>query len=38
MVAFSDNIVMSITGVALTSFCSGLGEVTFLQYSAFYDK
>ncbi|XP_045481831.1 battenin isoform X1 [Harmonia axyridis] len=38
MVAFSDNITMSIAGVVLTSFCSGLGEVTFLQYSAFYDK
>ncbi|XP_044765292.1 battenin isoform X2 [Coccinella septempunctata] len=38
MVAFSENITMSITGVVLTSFCSGLGEVTFLQYSAFYDK
>ncbi|KAK9890253.1 hypothetical protein WA026_010363 [Henosepilachna vigintioctopunctata] len=38
MVAFSDNITMSIFGVVLTSFCSGLGEVTFLQYSAFYDK
>ncbi|KAL3289973.1 hypothetical protein HHI36_023355 [Cryptolaemus montrouzieri] len=38
MVAFSDTITMSIAGVVLTSFCSGLGEATYLQYSAFYDK
>ncbi|RZC35953.1 CLN3 domain containing protein [Asbolus verrucosus] len=29
---------MSLLGVIATSFCSGLGEVTYLQYSSFYDK
>ncbi|XP_971061.2 battenin isoform X1 [Tribolium castaneum] len=38
LVAFSQNITMSLLGVVATSFCSGLGEVTYLQYSSFYDK
>lgn len=38
IVAFSESITISIMGVALTSFCSGLGEVTLLQYSTFHDK
>ncbi|XP_044257621.1 battenin isoform X2 [Tribolium madens] len=38
LVAFSQNITMSLLGVVTTSFCSGLGEVTYLQYSSFYDK
>jgi len=38
VVAFSSSQWMSIFGVVLTSLCSGLGEVTFLQYSSFYDK
>nr|XP_023013828.1 battenin [Leptinotarsa decemlineata] len=37
-VAFSKTLFLSILGVVLTSFCSGLGEVTYLQYSSFYDK
>lgn len=37
-VSFSETIALSILGVALTSFCSGLGEVTFLQYSSHFDK
>lgn len=38
MVAFADTEWMAITGVALTSFSSGLGEVTFLSYSAKFHK
>ncbi|CAH1965041.1 unnamed protein product [Acanthoscelides obtectus] len=37
-VAFSNSFLMSLIGVVLTSFCSGLGEVTYLQYSTFYNK
>ncbi|XP_050314387.1 battenin [Anthonomus grandis grandis] len=37
-VAFSESILISILGVVLTSFCSGLGEVTYLQYTSFYKK
>ncbi|VEN56963.1 unnamed protein product [Callosobruchus maculatus] len=37
-VAFSNSFIMSLLGVVLTSFCSGLGEVTYLQYSTFYNK
>ncbi|XP_066155355.1 battenin isoform X2 [Euwallacea fornicatus] len=37
-VAFGETIFVSLLGVILTSFCSGLGEVTYLQYSAFYKK
>ncbi|XP_063929498.1 battenin isoform X2 [Zophobas morio] len=38
LVAFSQSITMSLLGVVATSFCSGLGEVTYLQYSSFFDK
>ncbi|KAF5285716.1 hypothetical protein FQA39_LY16522 [Lamprigera yunnana] len=38
LVAFSNRQWMAIAGVVLTSFCSGLGEATFLQYSSFFDK
>ncbi|XP_065165723.1 battenin isoform X2 [Atheta coriaria] len=38
IVAFSTSQWMSILGVISTSLCSGLGEVTLLQYSSFYDK
>lgn len=38
VVAFSTGQWMSILGVIVTSFSSGLGEVTYLQYSSFYDK
>lgn len=37
-VAFADNITISLLGIILTSFCSGLGEVTILQYSSFYKR
>nr|CAI5852759.1 unnamed protein product [Callosobruchus analis] len=37
-VAFSNSFFMSLLGVVVTSFCSGLGEVTYLQYSTFYNK
>jgi hypothetical protein len=37
-VAFSQSITMSLLGVIATSFCSGLGEVTYLQYSSFFDR
>ncbi|XP_076262313.1 CLN3 lysosomal/endosomal transmembrane protein, battenin isoform X2 [Rhynchophorus ferrugineus] len=37
-VAFGETIFISLLGVVLTSFCSGLGEVTYLQYSSFYQK
>ncbi|KAG5887161.1 hypothetical protein JTB14_002516 [Gonioctena quinquepunctata] len=37
-VAFSKTLFVSILGVVLTSFCSGLGEVTYLQYSSFYSR
>ncbi|KAJ8923748.1 hypothetical protein NQ315_010329 [Exocentrus adspersus] len=37
-VAFSNSLSISILGVVLTSFCSGFGEATYLQYSSFYDK
>ncbi|XP_030748507.1 battenin [Sitophilus oryzae] len=37
-VAFGGTIFISILGVVLTSFSSGLGEVTYLQYSSFYHK
>ncbi|CAH1153453.1 unnamed protein product [Phaedon cochleariae] len=37
-VAYSKTLVISLLGVVLTSFCSGFGEVTYLQYSSFYDK
>nr|CAH7768463.1 unnamed protein product [Callosobruchus chinensis] len=37
-VAFSNSFFLSILGVVLTSFCAGLGEVTYLQYSTFYNK
>lgn len=38
LVAFAQNGSMAITGVALTSFSSGLGEVSFLAYSSKYHK
>ena len=38
VVAFSQSQWMSIMGVVVTSLSSGLGEVTFLQYSSFYEK
>jgi battenin len=38
LVAFSQSITMSLLGVIATSFCSGLGEVTYLQYSSFFDR
>ncbi|KAF2880872.1 hypothetical protein ILUMI_25299 [Ignelater luminosus] len=38
LVAFSTDQWMSILGVVVTSLCSGLGEVSLLQYSSFYDK
>lgn len=38
LVAFSSSQWMSISGVVVTSLCSGLGEVTLLQFSSFYDK
>jgi len=38
VVAFSQSAWMSIMGVVVTSLSSGLGEVTYLQYSSFYDK
>ncbi|XP_022915502.1 battenin [Onthophagus taurus] len=38
LVAFSESQFMSIFGVVITSFSSGLGEVTYLQYSSFYHK
>ncbi|CAG9759289.1 unnamed protein product [Ceutorhynchus assimilis] len=38
VVGFSNSIGVSILGVVLISFCSGLGEVTYLQYSANYEK
>ncbi|KAH1023038.1 hypothetical protein HUJ04_012320 [Dendroctonus ponderosae] len=37
-VALGGSLFISILGVILTSFCSGLGEVTYLQYSSFYKK
>ncbi|KAL1493451.1 hypothetical protein ABEB36_011500 [Hypothenemus hampei] len=37
-VAFSKTIFVSILGVVLTAICSGLGEVTYLQYCSFYKK
>ncbi|CAH0562437.1 unnamed protein product [Brassicogethes aeneus] len=38
LVAFSESMPLAILGVVLTSFSSGLGEITYLQYSSFYDK
>ncbi|XP_068916158.1 battenin isoform X5 [Tenebrio molitor] len=38
LVAFSQSMTMSLLGVIATSFCSGLGEVTYLQYSSFFDR
>ncbi|XP_018571331.1 battenin [Anoplophora glabripennis] len=38
VVAFSNSLYLSIVGVVLTSFCSGFGEATYLQYSSYYDK
>lgn len=37
-VAYSETLVISLLGVVLTSLCSGLGEVTYMQYSSYYDK
>ncbi|KAJ8950300.1 hypothetical protein NQ318_021157 [Aromia moschata] len=37
-VAYSNGLILSLLGVVLTSFCSGLGEATYLQYSSFYDR
>jgi battenin len=38
VVAFASEEWILLTGVAMTSFASGLGEPTFLAMSAFYDK
>lgn len=38
VVALADKEWQALTGVAMTSFASGLGEPTFLAMSAFYDK
>lgn len=38
LVAFSQEHWVSLTGVVITSLSSGLGEVSYLQYSSFYDK
>lgn len=38
LVAFGRSKAVAITGVVLTSITSGFGELTFLQYSSFYDK
>lgn len=38
MVAYAETTALALVGVALTSLGSGLGEPTFLAYSAFYDK
>lgn len=37
-VAFANSDALAIFGVVVTSLSSGLGEVSFLQYSAFYSK
>ncbi|CAG9855028.1 unnamed protein product [Phyllotreta striolata] len=37
-VAYSESLIISLLGVVITSLCSGLGEVTYMQYSSFYDK
>ncbi|CRL01715.1 CLUMA_CG014931, isoform A [Clunio marinus] len=37
-VAFADSQWLALGGVAMTSFSSGLGEPTFLAYSAFFNK
>ncbi|XP_060537468.1 battenin [Cylas formicarius] len=37
-VAFGQNITLALMGVVFTAFCSGLGEVTYLQYSSFYQR
>lgn len=38
VVALAQEEWMALTGVAMTSFASGLGEPTFLAMSAYYDK
>lgn len=38
MVAYAEKDWMALSGVALTSFSSGLGEVTFLSYSAKFHR
>ncbi|CAH0562435.1 unnamed protein product [Brassicogethes aeneus] len=38
LVSLSNTMILALLGVILTSFVNGLGEVTFLQYSSFYDK
>jgi battenin len=38
MVGFADTEWLALGGVALTSFASGLGEPTFLAYSAYFNK
>lgn len=39
MVAYSGTVQwLAIFGVVITSFASGLGEASYLQYSSFYDK
>ncbi|XP_072402254.1 battenin [Diabrotica undecimpunctata] len=37
-VAYSETLVIALLGVVMTSLASGLGEVTYMQYSSFYDK
>lgn len=37
-VAYADSQWLALGGVAMTSFASGLGEPTFLAYSAFFNK
>lgn len=37
-VAFAESQALAISGVVLTSMASGLGEVSFLQFSSFYSK
>uniref|UniRef100_UPI00358E1256 battenin-like isoform X2 n=1 Tax=Myxine glutinosa TaxID=7769 RepID=UPI00358E1256 len=38
VVSFSVNVAMSLTGVVFASFSSGLGEVTFLSLSTFFNR
>lgn len=37
-VGFANNQWLALGGVAMTSFASGLGEPTFLAYTAFFNK